>query len=67
MNTLLITGTDTGAGKTVVTTALAAYWQKYYPQRSWGIMKPLQSGVGDRELYQKLFSLQQSVEEITPV
>jgi len=67
LNTLLITGTDTGAGKTVVTTALAAYWQKYYPQRSWGIMKPLQSGVGDRELYQKLFSLQQSVEEITPL
>ncbi|AHJ29470.1 dethiobiotin synthase [Nodularia spumigena CS-584] len=67
MNTLLITGTDTEAGKTVLTTALAAYWQKYYPQRSWGIMKPIQSGIGDRELYQKLFSLQQSAEEITPL
>jgi dethiobiotin synthetase len=67
LNTLLITGTDTEAGKTVLTTALAAYWQKYYPQRSWGIMKPIQSGIGDRELYQKLFSLQQSAEEITPL
>ncbi|MDB9374290.1 dethiobiotin synthase [Nodularia sphaerocarpa] len=67
MNTLLISGTDTEAGKTVLTTALAAYWQKYYPQRSWGIMKPIQSGIGDRELYQKLFSLEQSAEEITPL
>ena len=67
MNTLLITGTDTDAGKTVVTAALAAYWQKYYPQRSLGIMKPIQSGVGDRELYQSLFNLEQSAEEITPL
>jgi dethiobiotin synthetase len=67
LNTLLITGTDTEAGKTVVTTALAAYWQKYYPQRSLGIMKPIQSGMGDRELYQTLFSLEQSPEEITPL
>lgn len=67
LNTLLITGTDTEAGKTVLTTALAAYWQKYYPQRSWGIMKPIQSGIGDREWYQKLFALEQSLEEITPL
>ncbi|MFN6535907.1 MAG: dethiobiotin synthase [Nostoc sp. EkiNYC01] len=67
MKTLLITGTDTDAGKTVLTTALAAYWQKYYPQRSWGIMKPIQSGIGDRELYQNLFALEQSAEEITPL
>ncbi len=67
LNTLLITGTDTEAGKTVVTTALAAYWQKYYPQRSLAIMKPIQSGVGDKELYQTLFSLEQSPEEITPL
>ncbi|MEH1940684.1 MAG: dethiobiotin synthase [Nostoc sp.] len=67
LNTLLITGTDTEAGKTVLTTALAAYWQKYYPQRSWGIMKPIQSGIGDREWYQKLFTLEQTSEEITPL
>jgi dethiobiotin synthetase len=67
MNTLLITGTDTEAGKTVFTTALAAYWQTYYPQRRLGIMKPIQSGEGDREFYQKLFSLDQSASEITPL
>ncbi|QSV62400.1 MAG: ATP-dependent dethiobiotin synthetase BioD [Dolichospermum sp. DL01] len=67
MNTLLIAGTDTDAGKTVVTAAIAAYWQKYYPQRSLGMMKPIQSGLGDRELYQTLFNLEQSPEEITPL
>ncbi|MDF5708971.1 MAG: dethiobiotin synthase [Nostoc sp. S4] len=67
MNTLLITGTDTDAGKTVLTTALAAYWQKYYPQRRWGIMKPIQSGIGDCEWYQNLFALEQSPQEITPL
>ncbi|RCJ16992.1 dethiobiotin synthase [Nostoc sp. ATCC 43529] len=67
MNALLITGTDTEAGKTVLTTALAAYWQKHYPQRSWGIMKPIQSGIGDREWYENLFALEQSPEEITPL
>jgi dethiobiotin synthetase len=28
-NTLLIAGTDTDAGKSVLVTALAAYWQQY--------------------------------------
>jgi dethiobiotin synthetase len=67
LNTLLIAGTDTDAGKTVVTAAIAAYWQRYYPQRSLGMMKPIQSGLGDRELYQTLFNLEQSPEEITPL
>ncbi len=67
LKSLLIIGTDTEAGKTVLTTALAAYYQKYYPQRSWGIMKPIQSGIGDREWYQRLFFLNQSAEEITPL
>ncbi|MFN6156039.1 MAG: dethiobiotin synthase [Dolichospermum sp.] len=67
MNTLLIAGTDTDAGKTVVTAAIAAYWQRYYPQRTLGMMKPIQSGLGDRELYQTLFNLEQSPEEITPL
>ena len=30
-------------------------------------MKPIQSGLGDRELYQTLFNLDQSPEEITPL
>ncbi|MDF2387559.1 ATP-dependent dethiobiotin synthetase BioD [Nostoc ellipsosporum NOK] len=66
-NTLLITATDTDAGKTVLTSALAAYWQKYFPHRSWGIMKPIQSGIGDREWYENLFTLEQSAQEITPL
>lgn len=64
---LLIAGTDTDAGKTVFTTALAAYWQKVYPQRPLGIIKPIQSGTGDRELYQRLFDLDQSLEELNPL
>ncbi len=67
MNVLLITGTDTEAGKTVLTTALAAYWQKYQLSRTFGMMKLIQAGVGDRELYSQLFSLNQSLEEITPL
>jgi len=67
LNALLITATDTEAGKTVLTTALAAYWQKYHNSRSLGIMKPIQAGLGDRELYLTLFSLEQSLEEITPL
>lgn len=64
---LLIAGTDTDAGKTVLTTALAAYWQKVYPQSPLGIIKPIQSGTGDRELYQRLLHLDQSEEELNPV
>ena len=67
MNALLIAGTDTDAGKTVLTTALAAYWQTYCTSRRLGIMKPIQSGLGDRELYTRLFHLDQSPEEITPL
>lgn len=66
-NSLLITGSDTGTGKTVLTTALAAYWQTYCPQESLGIFKPIQTGMGDRELYQALFDLKQTPEEITPL
>jgi dethiobiotin synthetase len=67
LTSLLITATDTEAGKTVLTTALAAYWQKYRTSQSFGILKPIQSGEGDCETYQKLFSLQQSPQEITPL
>ena len=67
MNALLITGTDTEAGKTVLTSALAAYWQTYRPHESLGIFKPIQTGIGDREFYQRVFELNQSPEEITPL
>ncbi len=68
MNALLITGTDTDTGKTVLTSALVAYWKKYRRSQSLGLMKPLQTGVGDRELYLRLFQfLDQTEEEINPV
>jgi dethiobiotin synthetase len=67
LKSLLITGTDTDAGKTVLTTALAAYWQKYCGDRTLAIFKPVQSGVGDREHYSRLFSLNQSLEELNPL
>lgn len=65
-NTLLITGTDTEVGKTIATTALIAYWLKHYSPRSLGVMKPVQSGVGDFEQYTRLFDLDQALETITP-
>jgi dethiobiotin synthetase len=67
LNTLLISGTDTDAGKTVLTTALAAYWFAHCGDRSLALLKPLQSGEGDRELYQHLFKLKQSPEEVNPL
>jgi len=54
---LLITGTDTDAGKTVLTAALAAYWQKYCSDRPISILKIVQSGIGDGELYSQLFGV----------
>jgi dethiobiotin synthetase len=67
LNVLLIAGTDTNAGKTVVTTALAAYWQAYCLPRQLGLMKLIQTGVGDRELYRRLFALEQTDEELNPL
>jgi len=67
MNSLLIAGTDTDAGKTVLTSALAAYWQMYCSDRSLGIMKLLQTGTGDRELYTRLFALDQTPSELNPL
>lgn len=75
MNALLIAGTDSGVGKTVVISALAAYWQRYCTTRL-GILKPVQGGAGyqptiypqaERDLYGQLFSLDQSPEAINPL
>lgn len=68
MKTLLITGTDTEIGKTVVTLALIAYWQKYLSLDKLGVMKFIQTGVGgDSHLYQQLFALEQLPALINPV
>ena len=64
---LLISGTDTEVGKTVVTSALAAYWQTYRLSQGLAILKPLQAGTGDREWYQRLFQLNQTPEQINPL
>jgi dethiobiotin synthetase len=65
--TLLISGTDTGVGKTIVTSALAAYLNTFYPQQKVAIYKPIQSGVGDREYYTQQFQLSQTLAQITPL
>ncbi len=65
-NGVLITGTDTEVGKTMLTIALVAYWKQYFPQHRLGVMKPIQAGVGDFETYTRLFDLDQSPESITP-
>ncbi|MEA5511228.1 dethiobiotin synthase [Crocosphaera sp. UHCC 0190] len=66
MKTLLIAGTDTEVGKTVLTTALAAYWQTYYSHKSLGVMKLIQTGIGDKEHYQQLFG-DSAIDIITPL
>ncbi len=66
-NGLLIAATDTECGKTVVTCALMAYWRKYCASWQLGVLKPVQAGVGDRELFQRLFDLDQSLDVINPV
>ena len=54
-NSLLITGTNTDVGKTFVAISVVYYFQKYHPDVSLGLLKLMQTGTGDRELYDKLF------------
>jgi dethiobiotin synthetase len=65
--TLLISGTDTGIGKTIVTSALAAYLKTFCAQQRLAIFKPIQSGPGDREHYAQQFDLTQTLEQINPL
>lgn len=67
MPSLLITSTDTEVGKTFTTCALAAYYQTLFPGKKLGIMKLIQCGSGDRELYANLFDLDQSPHELNPI
>ena len=67
MTTLLIAGTDTEVGKTVVTAALAAYWQKYHSNQPLGLMKLLQTGEGDYQYYQGLFADFTLVQVVNPL
>ncbi len=65
--TLLIAGTDTDVGKTVLTSILAAYWQAMNAERSLGLIKLLQTGIGDDEHYQALFACQCHWDILTPL
>ena len=65
--TLLIAGTDTDVGKTVLTISLVAYWQTYRFCQSLGLMKLMQTGVGDDELYRQLFGNESSLDIVTPL
>ena len=73
MTALLIAGTDTDVGKTFVTIALAIYWQKYRLNQDSGVVdllsifKLLQTGVGDVELYNRLFAEVEGIEIVPPV
>ncbi len=71
MNSLLIVGTDTGVGKTVLTIALAAYWQRYYPPDRLGVIKPIQCGIesgrGDRDAFLSLSQPQLSSNLAPPI
>lgn len=56
MPTLLIAGTDTDAGKTIISTAFRAYLQRKKPNLTTALMKLLQTGeVGDGEFYRQYF------------
>lgn len=65
--TLLITGTNTDVGKTVLTTCLASYWQTYRFSQTLALMKLIQTGYGDRELYHELFDKNSSLEIVNPL
>ena len=73
MVALMIAGTDTDVGKTFVTIALAIYWQKYRLNQTkqvknlLSIFKLMQTGVGDVELYQRLFKDATGIEVVSPL
>lgn len=63
----LITGTDTGVGKTILTAAIASYYHHNFPEGRVAVYKPVQAGIGDREYYQQVLSLSQTLAEINPI
>ncbi len=58
MKSLLIAGTNTDVGKTILTASLTAYFLKYHSQKSLAILKLIQTGIGDFEFYSNLFNCQ---------
>lgn len=66
-NSLLVAGTNTNVGKTFVTAALVFYQRKYRETKSLGLLKLMQTGIGDRQLYEELFSAQNLITIATPL
>jgi dethiobiotin synthetase len=64
--TIFVAGTDVAVGKTVLLSALAAYWQTYRSPQSLGIMKLIEQGTGDRDWYHTTFVPNQPAEVIAP-
>ena len=64
---LLITGTNTEVGKTILTTCLASYWQTYRHHENIAVMKLIQTGYGDREFYEQLFGDKSTIEIVNPL
>ncbi|NJL22983.1 MAG: ATP-dependent dethiobiotin synthetase BioD [Leptolyngbyaceae cyanobacterium SM1_3_5] len=70
MNALLVASTAPQVGKTLLVSALAAYWQAHRSHRSLGIMKPIEAGGTDRLHYQQLSGQSidsQSIDSISPI
>lgn len=59
MKSLLIAGTNTDVGKTILTASLIAYWCQYKSEQKehLGIMKLMQTGRGDYEYYTSIFDV----------
>lgn len=64
---LLIVGTNTDVGKTFVTISLVFYQQKYRKNHSTGLLKLMQTGRGDREVYEELFADSELIKVVTPL
>ncbi|AFY36485.1 dethiobiotin synthase [[Leptolyngbya] sp. PCC 7376] len=60
-NCLFIAGTDTEVGKTVVSSALIAYWRHFLPLAPLGVIKLMQTGIGDRQWYENFCDDQTSL------
>ena len=52
-NCLFVAGTDTEVGKTVFSSSLIAYWRHFLPLAPLGVIKLMQTGIGDRQWYEQ--------------
>ncbi|MEB3212158.1 MAG: dethiobiotin synthase [Leptolyngbyaceae bacterium] len=64
---VLIVGTASGVGKTVVMMAIAAYYQTFCSDRSIALYTPISSGRRDPQQYQAVLNLAQSLDELSTI